>query len=175
MAIEKMVEGRLRKYYEEVVLMEQKFVVNDSLNVKVRISPSWWKEISLELRQHLTRLFYHVKTENTTPSDHCIFFSTTISVSTLTADSHQLVGAGYLMYALLPSLFYVSKNVKVFSSTILIPFEGKQPPLVVLTLQNLNSILPSFVLLIPSCYFEAVVCWNYFRLVPLDIAAYMTA
>lgn len=34
MAIEKMVEGRLRKYYEEVVLMEQKFVVNDSLNVK---------------------------------------------------------------------------------------------------------------------------------------------
>lgn len=49
MAIEKMVEGRLRKYYEEVVLMEQKFVVNDSLNVKVRISPSWWMEISLEL------------------------------------------------------------------------------------------------------------------------------
>jgi translation elongation factor Ts len=34
MAIEKMVEGRLRKYFEEVVLMEQKFVVNDSLNVK---------------------------------------------------------------------------------------------------------------------------------------------
>lgn len=34
MAIEKMVEGRLRKYYEEVVLMEQKFVMNDSLNVK---------------------------------------------------------------------------------------------------------------------------------------------
>lgn len=35
MAIEKMVEGRLRKYFEEVVLMEQKFVVNDSVNVKV--------------------------------------------------------------------------------------------------------------------------------------------
>uniref|UniRef100_A0A5B7BX97 Elongation factor Ts, mitochondrial n=1 Tax=Davidia involucrata TaxID=16924 RepID=A0A5B7BX97_DAVIN len=34
MAIEKMVEGRLRKYFEEVVLMEQKFVVNDTLNVK---------------------------------------------------------------------------------------------------------------------------------------------
>lgn len=35
MAIEKMVEGRLRKYYEEVVLMEQKFIVNDALNIKV--------------------------------------------------------------------------------------------------------------------------------------------
>ena len=35
MAVEKMVEGRLRKYFEEVVLMEQKFVVNDTLNVKV--------------------------------------------------------------------------------------------------------------------------------------------
>uniref|UniRef100_A0A803P661 Elongation factor Ts, mitochondrial n=1 Tax=Cannabis sativa TaxID=3483 RepID=A0A803P661_CANSA len=33
MAIEKMVEGRLRKYYEDVVLMEQKFIMND-LNVK---------------------------------------------------------------------------------------------------------------------------------------------
>lgn len=35
MAIEKMVEGRLRKYLEEVVLLEQKFVVNDTVNVKV--------------------------------------------------------------------------------------------------------------------------------------------
>ena len=35
MAVEKMVEGRLRKYFEEVVLMEQKFIVNDTLNVKV--------------------------------------------------------------------------------------------------------------------------------------------
>lgn len=35
MAIDKMVEGRLRKYMEEVVLMEQKFVVNDSISVKV--------------------------------------------------------------------------------------------------------------------------------------------
>ncbi|KAH0774503.1 hypothetical protein KY290_011640 [Solanum tuberosum] len=33
-AIEKMVEGRLRKYFEEVVLMEQKFIVNDTMNVK---------------------------------------------------------------------------------------------------------------------------------------------
>lgn len=34
MAVDKMVEGRLRKYFEEVVLLEQKFIVNDSLNVK---------------------------------------------------------------------------------------------------------------------------------------------
>ncbi|KAJ6329596.1 hypothetical protein OIU77_011132 [Salix suchowensis] len=38
MAIEKMVEGRLRKYYEEVVLVEQKFVMNDTVNVKTLIS-----------------------------------------------------------------------------------------------------------------------------------------
>ncbi|MFS8004874.1 putative translation elongation factor EFTs/EF1B, UBA-like superfamily [Helianthus anomalus] len=37
-AIEKMVEGRLRKYFEEVVLMEQKFVVNDTINVKTVLS-----------------------------------------------------------------------------------------------------------------------------------------
>lgn len=34
MAIQKMVEGRLRKYFEEVVLLEQKFVMNDSTNIK---------------------------------------------------------------------------------------------------------------------------------------------
>ncbi|CAL9755406.1 unnamed protein product [Musa acuminata subsp. burmannicoides] len=34
MAVEKMVEGRMRKYYEEVVLLEQKFVMNDSVKVK---------------------------------------------------------------------------------------------------------------------------------------------
>lgn len=30
-----MVQGRLRKYFEETVLLEQKFVVNDSMNVQV--------------------------------------------------------------------------------------------------------------------------------------------
>ena len=35
MAIDKMVEGRLRKYFEEVVFMEQKYVVDDSKSVKV--------------------------------------------------------------------------------------------------------------------------------------------
>jgi translation elongation factor EF-Ts len=35
MAIDKMVEGRLRKYFEDVVLMEQKFVMNETINVKV--------------------------------------------------------------------------------------------------------------------------------------------
>ncbi|XP_066309035.1 elongation factor Ts, mitochondrial-like [Miscanthus floridulus] len=34
MAMDKMVEGRLRKYFEEVVLMEQKYVLNDNTNVK---------------------------------------------------------------------------------------------------------------------------------------------
>lgn len=34
MAMDKMVEGRLRKYYEEVVLMEQKYVLNDNTNIK---------------------------------------------------------------------------------------------------------------------------------------------
>lgn len=37
-AVEKMVEGRLRKYFEEVVLMEQKFIVNDTMNVKTLLS-----------------------------------------------------------------------------------------------------------------------------------------
>lgn len=35
MAIDKIIEGRLRKFYEEVVLLEQKFVVNDTISVKV--------------------------------------------------------------------------------------------------------------------------------------------
>ncbi|KAF6170299.1 hypothetical protein GIB67_042989 [Kingdonia uniflora] len=34
MAIERMVEGRLRKYMEEVVLMEQKFIIDDSIFIK---------------------------------------------------------------------------------------------------------------------------------------------
>lgn len=34
MAIQKMVEGRLRKYFEDVVLLEQKFVMNDSVNIQ---------------------------------------------------------------------------------------------------------------------------------------------
>ncbi|XP_031491259.1 elongation factor Ts, mitochondrial [Nymphaea colorata] len=33
-AVEKMVEGRLKKYLQDVVLLEQKFVMNDSVNVK---------------------------------------------------------------------------------------------------------------------------------------------
>ncbi|KAL6644243.1 hypothetical protein ACP70R_015851 [Stipagrostis hirtigluma subsp. patula] len=38
MAMDKMVEGRLRKYFEEVVLMEQKYVVNDSTNIKTLLN-----------------------------------------------------------------------------------------------------------------------------------------
>ncbi|KAG0587172.1 hypothetical protein KC19_2G145600 [Ceratodon purpureus] len=32
--VDKMVQGRLRKYFEETVLLEQKFVINDSINVQ---------------------------------------------------------------------------------------------------------------------------------------------
>jgi elongation factor Ts len=32
--IEKMLEGRIKKYYEEVVLLEQNFVMDDKLNIK---------------------------------------------------------------------------------------------------------------------------------------------
>lgn len=38
MAVDKMVEGRLRKYFEDVVLMEQKFILNDTMNIKTVIS-----------------------------------------------------------------------------------------------------------------------------------------
>ncbi|PWA59665.1 Translation elongation factor EFTs/EF1B [Artemisia annua] len=48
-AIEKMVEGRLRKYFEEVVLMEQKFIVNDTINVKTLLS-----ELSKEVGSPVT-------------------------------------------------------------------------------------------------------------------------
>ena len=33
--VEKMVQGRLRKYFEETVLLDQKFVINDAMNVQV--------------------------------------------------------------------------------------------------------------------------------------------
>lgn len=36
--VEKMLQGRLRKYIEEVALLEQKFVVNDSMTVRVRMT-----------------------------------------------------------------------------------------------------------------------------------------
>ena len=32
--IEKMIEGRIRKYYEEVVLLEQVFVMDDKMKIK---------------------------------------------------------------------------------------------------------------------------------------------
>lgn len=38
MAIDKMVEGRLRKYFEEVVLLEQKFILDDTLNIKALLN-----------------------------------------------------------------------------------------------------------------------------------------
>lgn len=40
--VEKMVQGRLRKYFEENVLLEQKFVVNDSITVQVCVTKSFY-------------------------------------------------------------------------------------------------------------------------------------
>ncbi|VVA99665.1 unnamed protein product [Arabis nemorensis] len=37
MVVEKMVEGRLRKYFEEVALMEQKFIVDDAISIKTLV------------------------------------------------------------------------------------------------------------------------------------------
>ncbi|XP_057983232.1 elongation factor Ts, mitochondrial isoform X2 [Malania oleifera] len=54
MAIEKMVEGRLRKYLEEVVFMEQKFIVQDAINVKTLLN-NLSKEVgcTVEIRNFL--------------------------------------------------------------------------------------------------------------------------
>ncbi|GKU97788.1 hypothetical protein SLEP1_g10879 [Rubroshorea leprosula] len=49
MAIEKMVEGRLRKYFEEVVLMEQKYFLNDSLKIKTMLD-NLSKEVSCPVK-----------------------------------------------------------------------------------------------------------------------------
>ncbi|KAJ4849626.1 hypothetical protein Tsubulata_036766 [Turnera subulata] len=35
--VEKMVQGRLRKYYEETVLMEQKYILDDTINIKTHL------------------------------------------------------------------------------------------------------------------------------------------
>ncbi|XP_027358742.1 elongation factor Ts, mitochondrial [Abrus precatorius] len=49
MAIDKMVEGRLRKYFEEVVLMDQKFIMNDTMNVKA-VLDNLSKEVGSSVR-----------------------------------------------------------------------------------------------------------------------------
>eukprot|EP01018_Ginkgo_biloba_P025729 Gb_06265 [translate_table: standard] len=48
-AIEKMVEGRLRKYVEEVALLEQKFVMNDKINVR-SVLEDLSKEVGQQVR-----------------------------------------------------------------------------------------------------------------------------
>nr|KYP42238.1 Elongation factor Ts [Cajanus cajan] len=49
MAIDKMVEGRLRKYFEDVVFMDQKFIMNDTLNVKA-VLDNLSKEVGSSVR-----------------------------------------------------------------------------------------------------------------------------
>ncbi|KAL5079922.1 hypothetical protein RYX36_008343 [Vicia faba] len=47
--IDKMVEGRLRKYFEDVVLMDQKFVMNDTMKVKA-VLDNLSKEVGSSVR-----------------------------------------------------------------------------------------------------------------------------
>ncbi|XP_027925480.1 elongation factor Ts, mitochondrial [Vigna unguiculata] len=49
MAVEKMVEGRLRKYFEDVVFMDQKFIMNDTMNVKA-VLDNLSKEVGSSVR-----------------------------------------------------------------------------------------------------------------------------
>ncbi|RDX69916.1 Elongation factor Ts, mitochondrial [Mucuna pruriens] len=49
MAIDKMVEGRLRKYFEDVVFMDQKFIMNDTMNVKA-VLDNLSKEVGSSVR-----------------------------------------------------------------------------------------------------------------------------
>lgn len=49
MAIDRMVEGRLRKYFENVVLMDQKFVINDTIKVK-EVLDNLSKEVGSSVR-----------------------------------------------------------------------------------------------------------------------------
>ncbi|XP_014503266.1 elongation factor Ts, mitochondrial [Vigna radiata var. radiata] len=49
MAIEKMVEGRLRKYFEDVVFMDQKFIMNDTMNVQA-VLDNLSKEVGSSVR-----------------------------------------------------------------------------------------------------------------------------
>jgi elongation factor Ts len=46
--IEKMMEGRVRKYYEEVVLLEQNFVMDDKVKIKDFVK-NFGKEINAEV------------------------------------------------------------------------------------------------------------------------------
>lgn len=54
--IEKMMEGRIRKYYEEVVLLEQNFVINDKIKIKDLVT-NFSKEISTPVAIKGFRLF----------------------------------------------------------------------------------------------------------------------
>lgn len=82
MAIEKMVEGRLRKYYEEVVLMEQKFVMNDTMNVKV-----FQATIFLSIT--------HTHTHSAQACE-CVLFVHTLSPSHLHRHSHSAQACEYV-------------------------------------------------------------------------------
>nr|TKW15887.1 hypothetical protein SEVIR_5G210000v2 [Setaria viridis] len=66
MAMDKMVEGRLRKYFEEVVLMEQKYILNDSINIK---------EVGSKVTiGKFIRMRYNIIVPHVISADKCFFF-----------------------------------------------------------------------------------------------------
>ena len=54
--IEKMVEGRIRKYYEEVVLLEQAFVIDNKISVK-ELLDNFSKENGTDIKVKDFKLF----------------------------------------------------------------------------------------------------------------------
>ena len=54
--IEKMIQGRIRKYYEEIVLLEQNFVMDDKIKVK-DILQNYSKELNSEVKIKDFKLF----------------------------------------------------------------------------------------------------------------------
>ncbi|RCV26607.1 hypothetical protein SETIT_5G259400v2 [Setaria italica] len=81
MAMDKMVEGRLRKYFEEVVLMEQKYILNDSINIKTVLNDlskevgskvTIGKFIRMQVGEGIER--YNIIVPHVISADKCFFF-----------------------------------------------------------------------------------------------------
>ena len=54
--IEKMIQGRVRKYYEEIVLLEQNFVMDDKIKIKDLLKNSS-KELGADIKIKDFKLF----------------------------------------------------------------------------------------------------------------------
>ena len=51
-----MIQGRIRKFYEEIVLLEQSFVMDDKIKIKDLVS-NYQKELSSEIKVSGFKLF----------------------------------------------------------------------------------------------------------------------